>query len=143
MKKLLFSIVAVMMLAGCFHYDMPESTPVVLLTIDDIKDGIIEYETKEIPLFLQKHSAIHSITIDSLVIIREIEPYSGYLSTTWDLDEEQNLSTSQWAANGYKDKYIRKTKTVLVKVDEIKTSTDGTFSWKSDWVGAYLEVKRN
>lgn len=113
------------------------------LTMDEVKAGIIEMENKNLPLFLQEHNTIHSIVIDSVVITSDMEPFSGYLSTTWDIDEKQDISTSEWANRGYKDKYIRKTKTVLIELDRLTIKKDGTFRWMTDWESAYRQVQDN
>lgn len=108
--------------------------------LQGIKSGIVERERADIPMKIQQFEHVYGITIDSLVLTNDIEPYAGYLVTTWDLDEKQNLTTNQWAANGYKDKYIRKTKTVLVEISDITTS-GRTMNWRDNWVGAYMNVK--
>lgn len=108
--------------------------------IEGIKSGIVERERADIPMKIQQFEHVYGITIDSLVLTNNIEPYSGYLVTTWDLDEKQNLTTSQWAANGYKDKYKRKQKTVYVEISDIKTS-GRTMNWQDNWISAYMSVK--
>lgn len=107
--------------------------------IQGIKNGIVVKERAEIPMKIQQFEHVYDITIDSLVLTNNVEPYSGYLVTTWDLDEKQNLTASQWAANGYKDKYIRKQKTVYVEISQITTSGK-KMSWSNDWLSAYWNV---
>ena len=108
---------------------------------ESIKRSIIERERADIPLKIQQFEKVYGITIDSMVITNNIEPYSGYLVTTWDLDEKQNLSVNQWAANGYKDKYIRKQKEVYVEISDITSKNNGHITWKDNWSSAYLSVK--
>ena len=108
---------------------------------ESIKRSIIERERADIPLKIQQFEKVYGITIDSMVITNNIEPYSGYLVTTWDLDEKQNLSVNQWAANGYKDKYIRKQKEVYVEISDITSKNSGHITWKDNWSSAYLSVK--
>ena len=91
---------------------------------------------------IQKFDHVYDIVIDSLVLTNNIEPYAGYLVTTWDLDEKQKLTTQQWAANGYKDQYIRKTKTVYVEIYQIKTR-GRSMTWNNNWVSAYHEAADN
>lgn len=109
--------------------------------IESIKRGIIERERADIPLKIQQFEKVYGITIDSMVITNNIEPYSGYLVTTWDLDEKQNLSVNQWAANGYKDKYVRKQKEVYVEISDITSKNNGHITWKDNWSSAYRSVK--
>lgn len=105
--------------------------------IESIKNSIIERERAEIPMKIQQFEHVYGITVDSLVLTNNVEPYSGYLVTTWDLDEKQNLSASRWAANGYKDIYKRKIKNVFVEISEITTSGKTT-EWTDDWFSAYM-----
>lgn len=107
--------------------------------IQDMKTSIIDQERANLPLLVQKFEHVHAITIDSMVVTNNVEPYSGYLVTTWDMDEKQNLTTHQWAANGYEDKYVRKNKTVFVEVRNI-TTNKGTVSWSTNWIGAQFSV---
>ena len=108
--------------------------------IEHIKHSIVERESAEIPLLIQKFENVHKIRIDSLVLTQgKMQPYSGYLVTVWDIDEKQDLSTLEWAANGYKDKYKRKEKVVYVEVERI-TSTKKEVSWGSDWASAYMST---
>lgn len=108
--------------------------------IEFIKCGIVEKERAELPLRVQQFEHVYAITIDSMVVTNDVEPYSAYLVTTWDIDERQKLTSNQWAANGYKDKYIRKEKTVYVQVRNIITE-NGAIKWNAGWHSAYYEVK--
>ena len=65
------------------------------------------------------------------------------LVTTWDLDEKQKLSTNQWAANGYEDKYVRKQKTVYVEISDITMNQEGQVSWSDNWLAAYMNVRES
>lgn len=111
--------------------------------IASIKECILEREKADIPLKIQQFERVYGITISDIVLTNNIEPYSGYLITSWDLDEKQELSAQQWAANGYKDKYIRKQKEVYVEVSNITISKKGEVSWKDNWSSAYFSVKDN
>lgn len=110
--------------------------------IESLKSGIVERERADLPMKVQQFEHVYGITVDSLVLTNSIEPYAGYLVTTWNIDEKQNLSSREWAANGYKDKYIRKQKTVFVEVFDI-TTKGRTMNWRDDWVSAYYSVKEN
>lgn len=101
--------------------------------IEYIKHSIIERESAEIPLWVQKFDNVHKIRIDSLVLTQsKAQPYSGYLVTVWDID------------GGYEDKYKRKEKVVYVEVDNIittKTNTTKTkLSWYSRWDSAHIDT---
>ena len=110
-------------------------------SIESIKQCIIERERADIPLKIQQFEKVYGITINDMVFTNNIEPYAGYLVTTWDLDEKQNLSTQQWAANGYKDKYVRKQKEVYVEVGNITATKNGEVSWQDNWSSAYFSVR--
>ena len=99
---------------------------------EQIKQSIIEREKADLPLHIQRFKNVHDITIDDFVFTNNAEPYSGYMVTTWDFDEKQDLSPNEWAANNYKDKYIRKQKKVYIEVDNI-TTPKNTISWYSNW----------
>lgn len=106
---------------------------------EQIKQGIIERERADIPLNVQSFKNVYDITIDDFVFTNDVEPYSGYLVTTWDIDEKQNLSPREWAANNYENKYIRKQRKVYVKIEDI-TVNNGNISWNNNWRAAYIEV---
>ncbi len=101
--------------------------------LEDIKMCIVDYENKHLPLVLQQYGEVHSIVIDSLVIINNVEPYEGYLSTTWDFEQRQ----------GYSNKYVRKTMNVLVEVTDVTIHDDDTYSWETNWFGAFNQVYMN
>ena len=108
--------------------------------IESIKRSIIERERADIPLKIQQFEKVYGITIDSMVITNNIEPYSGYLVTTWDLDEKQNLSPVELYKNGYKDKYVRKQKEVYVGISNISLEKNGPITCTNNWLSAYLSV---
>lgn len=109
--------------------------------MESIRECIIQRERADIPLKIQQFEKVYGITINDMVLTNNVEPYAGYLVTTWDLDEKQNLSARQWAANGYKDKYVRKQKEVYVEITEIELSKSGEVSWHDNWYSAYNSVK--
>lgn len=108
---------------------------------EQIKQCIIEREKADLPLNIQSFRNVHDITIDDFVFTSNIEPYSGYMVTTWDFDEKQDLSTSEWLANGCEDKYIRKQKQVYIEVNNITTQKDNV-TWYSNWQAAYMDAIR-
>lgn len=109
--------------------------------IESIKRTIIERERADIPLKIQQFEKVYGITIDSMVITNHVQPYSGYLITTWDLDERQNLSPVEMYKNGYKDKYVRKKKEVYVEINNITPQNNGHVTWKDNWSSAYYSVR--
>lgn len=108
---------------------------------EQIKQCIIEREKADLPLSIQSFRNVHDITIDDFVFTSNIEPYSGYMVTTWDFDEKQDLSTSEWLANGCENKYIRKQKQVYIEVNNITTQKDNV-TWYSNWQAAYMDAIR-
>lgn len=106
-----------------------------------IKQGIIEREKADLPLNIQKFENVYDITIDDFVFTNNVEPYSGYMITTWDFDEKQDLSPNEWVANGCKEKYIRKQKKVYVEVNNIATQKNN-ITWYSNWLAAYMNAIR-
>ena len=122
-------------------YENKQKGPKKDNTLQSIKDCIIERERADLPLKIQQFEKVYGITINDIVLTNNVEPYAGYLITTWDLDEKQELTTRQWAANGYADKYVRKQKEVYVEIMNIKTSKSGEVSWNDNWFSAYLSVK--
>lgn len=106
-----------------------------------IKQGIIEREKADLPLNIQKFENVYDITIDDFVFTNNVEPYSGYMITAWDFNEKQDLSPNEWAANNYKDKYIRKQKKVYIEVSNIVTRKNN-ITWYSNWQAAYINAIR-
>ncbi len=109
--------------------------------IESIKSTIVARERADIPLKIQSYDRVHDITIDSLVITGNAAPYAGYLVTNWDFDEKQQLTTRQWAANGYEDKYIRKQKVIYVPISDITVNKKGEVSWSDNWITAYMSIQ--
>lgn len=108
---------------------------------EQIKQSIIEREKADLPLNIQSFKNVYDITIDDFVFTNNAEPYSGYMITTWDFDEKQDLSPNEWAANNYKDKYIRKQKKVYIEVSNIITRKNN-ITWYSNWQAAYINAIR-
>lgn len=151
MKKVIFAIAVLLMMFSCAnhvntdetkHVDTDEIKHVV---IDEIKKGIIEVETKRLPLTIQKLDNVNDIRIDSIVIINNVEPYSGYLVTTWVIEKEDDWDTdwdSDWNDNWDKPvgrRTKQETKTVYVEVNNIQSNTED-YSWKTNWFGAYVDI---
>lgn len=109
---------------------------------EQIKQCIIEREKANLPLNIQGFKNVYDITINDFVFTNnKVEPYSGYMVTTWDFDEKQDLSTSEWIANNCEDKYIRKQKKVYIEVNNITIQKDEV-SWYSNWQVAYMDAIR-
>lgn len=108
---------------------------------EQIKQSIIEREKADLPLNIQSFKNVYDITIDDFVFTNNAEPYSGYMITTWDFNEKQDLSPNEWAANNYKDKYIRKQKKVYIEVSNIVTRKNN-ITWYSNWQAAYINAIR-
>lgn len=109
-------------------------------TLNSIKECIIQQENANLPLTKQNMDNVNSIKIDSLVITTNIEPYSGYLVTTWNITEQVEMNAQEWAANGYKDKYVKKNKVVYVEISNIRAKANGEVSWNNNWTSAYLST---
>lgn len=117
-----FAIFAITLLASCTH-----------LKIEDIKQGIVETESKELPMTVQKLEGVKEISIDSLVIVNNTEPYYGYLVTTWKMEKEYH------DYKRYGETYEINPQ-VNVEVREINVK-GSKFSWKTNWFGAYMDIK--
>lgn len=104
-----------------------------------IEDCILEREKADIPLHIQKFDHVNKIVIDSFVFTNDVEPYSGYLVTSWNIDEKVELNINEWEKNNYKDKYVNKDKVVYVEISKI-TKSGGTVSWESNWTSSYVDV---
>ncbi len=133
-------IFILLILVGIFQNKKTNDT---LNSLDKIKECIVEQERSTIPLKVQEYERVHGITIDSMVITGTVMPYSGYLVTTWDLEEKQELSLNQYAARGYQDKFIRKRKVIYVEVNNILTKANGKVSWQDNWDAAYRSGRNN
>ena len=101
---------------------------------------ILEKERAELPLRIQEFEHVYDISIDSITFTNNIEPHCGYATTTWDIDEEQELNATEWVNNGCKDKYIRKKKTVYVPLNNVITDGDNV-RWNINWISAYYDIK--
>lgn len=109
-------------------------------TLKSIKEYIIQHENANLPLTKQNMDNVNSIKIDSLVITTETEPYSGYLVTTWNITERIDMDVHEWAANNYRDKYVKKSKVVYVEISDIHTKPNGEVSWSNNWTSAYISI---
>lgn len=108
--------------------------------LNSIKECIIQQENANLPLTKQNMDNVNSITIDSLVITTNVEPYSGYLVTTWNITERVDMNAQEWADNGYKDKYVKKNKVVYVEISNIRAKANGEVSWNNNWTSAYIST---
>ena len=88
------------------------------LTADEVKELVMEGERDRLPMILQNLPSVDNITMDSLHILVDSEPMSGYLYTTW-YDGQKSFS-------------------IIVQVIDIKKSEEHKdyIEWKSDWGSA-------
>ena len=124
MKKVLFAITVLFIMSSCANH----------VDLDEIKSGIIKVEAERLPLTIQKCDGVNDIRIDSIVIINNVEPYSGYLVTTWDIEKEEYMGYPK----GYQT--IQESKTIYVEVNDIEINLR-SYTWKTDWFGAYINMK--
>ena len=94
------------------------------LTADDVIESVLDGERDRLPMILQNLPSVDNITVDSLHILVDSEPMSGYLYTTW-YDGQKSFS-------------------IIVKVTNIRNSKvhKDDIVWNSDWATAtcdYLE----
>ena len=115
MKKTIIAILALMLLGACN----------TKINYEDVKQGILEQERGRLPLIVQSLDKVSNITIDSIVILNNINPHHGYLVTTWDY---KTFSFSDL-----------ETKTVYVEIDSLMIDGN-SFSWRTNWPGAYYSV---
>lgn len=87
--------------------------------LDGIKQSIVQQERAQLPLTTQRLTSVNEVRIDSLVIINNVEPYTGYLVTEWT----------------YGPKKLKKT--MYVEVSDIRYRNN-KISWSSNWLGASL-----
>ena len=88
------------------------------LAADEVKELVMEGERDRLPMILQNLPSVDNITVDSLHILVDSEPMSGYLYTTW-YDGQKSFS-------------------IIVQVIDIKKSEEHKdyIEWKSDWGSA-------
>ena len=96
------------------------------LTADDVIESVLDGERDRLPMILQNLPSVDNITVDSLHILVDSEPMSGYLYTTW-YDGQKSFS-------------------IIVQVIDIKKSEEHKdyIEWKSDWGSAkdtYLQKR--
>lgn len=115
MKKTIIAILALMLLGACN----------TRINYEDVKQGILEQERGRLPLTIQSLDKVSNITIDSIVILNNINPHHGFLVTTWDY-KEYSFSDLE-------------TKTVYVGIDSLMIDGN-SFSWRTNWPEAYYSV---
>ena len=97
------------------------------LKVDDVIESVLEGERSYVSMKLLESPPIaDNITVDSLRLLVESEPMSGYLYTTW-YDGQKSFS-------------------IIVQVIDIKKSEEHKdyIEWKSDWGSAkdtYLQKR--
>ena len=92
---------------------------------DEVTELVMAGEIERLPLLKQEMLVVDDITIDSMCLLIDDEPMSGYLYTTWIAD---NDSTP-----------------IIVEVDKIRRSLEhkGYIEWKSDWNKARIAYAQN
>ena len=128
MKKIAFIFVSALLLTSCG------------ISMDELKQGIIDTETKGLPMTVQKMEGVYSITIDSMVIINNADPYIGYLVTTWDVNEEHQNSMEEWSKTHELYSYVRVQKKINVEVSGIHKS-GRKYEWCTNWSSAYFQSR--
>ena len=96
------------------------------MKVDDVIESVLDAERNHLPMKLQNLPIVDNITVDSLRILVDSEPMSGYLYTTW-YDGQKSFS-------------------IIVQVIDIKKSEEHKdyIEWKSDWGSAkdtYLQKR--
>ena len=102
---------------------------------EKIGKGIVERETKQLPITIQELDGVTEIAIDSFVLVNEIEPYSGYLVTHWKM-VKPDYNSHKWNATREINPQV------IVEVEDIQFEKD-KFSWQTDWHNAYMHVRFN
>ncbi len=109
MKKtlMLFLLTSILGLSSCDS-----------LTPEEVGESIIEGTKDQVPLLVQQLMFVDTLTVDSIHLMVETEPMSGYLYTTW-------------TAGGTSTP-------VIVEVTDIKKSktSKGYIEWQADWKSA-------
>ena len=88
------------------------------LKVEDVIETVVEGERNHLPMKLQNLPIVDNITVDSLRILVDSEPMSGYLYTTW-YDGQKSFS-------------------IIVQVTNIRNSKEHKdyIEWNSDWASA-------
>ena len=88
------------------------------LTPEEAKEAVVAGVKDQVPLLVQQLFVVDDITIDSMRIVVDQEPMSGYLYTTWITNDN--------------------TCPVIVNVTDIQRSekAKGYIEWTADWESA-------
>ena len=88
------------------------------LTPEEAKEAVVAGVKNQVPLLVQQLFVVDDITIDSMRIVVDQEPMSGYLYTTWITNDN--------------------TCPVIVNVTDIQRSkkAKGYIEWTADWESA-------
>lgn len=128
MKKFALMFLSALLLTSCG------------ISMDEMKKGIVDIETKGLPMTIQKMEGVYSIKIDSMVIINNADPYYGYLVTTWYVNERHENSTAEWYKTHELYSYERVQKKLNVEVTGIHKSGK-KFEWRTNWSSAYFQAR--
>lgn len=109
MKKLLFLLLLPILMGFC---------SCSRLNPEEVKETVIHGVQDQVPLIVQQLFFVDDISVDSMRIIVDQEPMSGYLYTTW---TTKGISTP-----------------IIVNVTEIHRSKEakGYIEWMADWESA-------
>ena len=109
------------------------------LTPEEAKDVVMRTERDRLPLIVQRMSNIENITIDSMRIVVDKEPMTGYLYTTW-LVKSSLLNILHLSFDTNLD-----LKPIIVEVTGIRRSKEhkGMLEWDTHWEEAHNDVFRD
>lgn len=136
MKKILFVLFAAFCLFSCGH----KIGEIKEIQLDEIKKGIVEAENKGLPMTIQKLEGVKNITIDSIVVVNNTDPYYGYLVTTWEIYERHENNQREFSKSYELYSYKLVQKQVNVEVKDIH-GLGTKFEWKTNWPDAYLYAR--
>lgn len=122
MKRTLLILFAAIALTSCAH-----------VNIDEVKKGIIETETKRLPMTIQKLEGVREVKIDSLVIVNNAEPYAGYLVTEWKMLKEYDDFDRMGETYEINPKVNVEVRNITIKGRQ--------YSWEINWYGAYSDIR--
>ena len=106
-------------------------------TREEIARFILESERSEIPHKVPGWPQVFDVTIDSVVLVGEEEPYVGYMVAEWDVEERQPVSREDLIRGEYS--YARRKKVQCISLFGVDHK-GRTVRWYADWDGAKMEA---
>ena len=143
MKKIAFVLLAIITLCSCGQKieDMKKAKEEIKeVHLDEVVQGIIDAENKGLPMTIQKLEGVKNITIDSMVIVNNTDPYYGYMATTWEIYERHENNHREFSRTYELYSYKLVQKQVNVEVKDIH-GLGTKFEWKTNWPDAYLYAR--